>query len=86
MILEKSYFNKKVLFWYQTTLYQISRKLKIFSSFCWKLTIVGGGGSPYFGFYWVFINKCLKFAWGGYYIYPPPTSPTLCASRSHTNM
>jgi hypothetical protein len=42
MILGKSYFYKKVLFWYQTTLFQISRKLKIFSSFCWKLTFVGG--------------------------------------------
>ena len=44
MTLEKNYFYKKVLFWYQTTLYQISSKSGIVSPFSWKLTIVGGGG------------------------------------------
>jgi len=40
MILGKSYFYKKVFFWYQTSLYKISHKLRIVSSFCKKLTIV----------------------------------------------
>ncbi len=44
MILGKSYFYKEVLFCYQTSLCKISSKLRIVSPFCWKLTIVGGGG------------------------------------------
>ena len=40
MILGKSYFYKKVLFCYQTSLCKISSKLRIVSPFCWKLTIV----------------------------------------------
>jgi hypothetical protein len=37
------------------------------------------GGSPYFGFYCIFINKCFEICLRGYYIYPPPspTSPPL---------
>ncbi len=75
MILGKSYFYKKVLFWYQTSQYKISSELRIVSRFCWKLTIVGG--SPYFGFYCILIKSVLKFAWGGYYIYPPPLPTSL---------
>jgi hypothetical protein len=37
------------------------------------------GGSPYFGFYCIFINKCFEIYLRGYYIYPTPyphlTSP-----------
>jgi hypothetical protein len=52
---------KKVLFWYQTTLYQISNELRIFSPFCWKLTIVWGGGVGGWGAY---VHKGWK-PWGG---------------------
>ena len=37
----------------------------------------GGGGPPISGFIAFLLTSVLKFAWGGYYIYPhpPPTSP-----------
>ncbi len=40
------------------------------------------GGPPISGFIAFLLTSVLKFAWGGYYIYPPlpPTSPPLCAS------
>ncbi len=37
------------------------------------------GGPPISGFIAFLLTSVLKFAWGGYYIYTPP-SPPLCAS------
>jgi hypothetical protein len=44
---------------------------------------IAWGGPPISGFIAFLLTSVLKFAWGGYYIYPPPsppTSPPLCAS------
>ncbi len=36
---------------------------------------IAWGGSPFFGIYCVFINKCFEICLRGYYIYPPPPPP-----------
>jgi hypothetical protein len=36
------------------------------------------GGPPISGFIAFLLTSVLKFAWGGYCIYPPPPHPPVC--------
>ncbi len=47
----------------------------------------GGGGSPYFGFYCIFINKCFEICLRGVLYVPSPSphlTPPPCASMVAT--
>jgi hypothetical protein len=46
--------------------------------------IAWGGGSPYFGFYCIFINKFLKICLGGAFSSPSPLP--LCASMNKNDL